>query len=76
MKEGLKTTLEAFDMIFVPGGFYRFVKKEDKEQEEKFNIKPGLEEKIAGKVLVPVIETLKVAAYISAAYGAYLELFK
>jgi hypothetical protein len=62
--------LTAMDIMFVPGGFYRFVKKEEAYLLEH-NVKSDLGGKAMKYVGVPVIELSKLAFIASSLYGLY-----
>lgn len=71
-----KIIWKALDLILVPGSFYRFNKKAEKYHKEHYNIQPKTGDKIVKYTVVPIVEILRVAAYASATYGVYIDLFK
>ena len=82
MKESTKSMLQLLDMTFVPGGFCRFVKRAEEKQKELYddqlyyNPKLVQDLKYVKAVIVPFIETFKVAAIAITGYMVYDTFFK
>jgi hypothetical protein len=55
-KEIKETTLECFDILLVPGGYYRWFKREDKESGD---MSSKLEKNIMNYVIAPGTDLLK-----------------